>query len=72
MSATTDQPHFLHGLMPRKEFATVMKVCERTTKRWEDQGRIVVVKLGNQRLVDIEKSVARMRGEDKRRRGRAA
>jgi predicted site-specific integrase-resolvase len=72
MSVTTDKPYVLLGLMPRKDFAAEMDVCERTTKRWEDQGRIVVVHLGNQRLVDVEKSLARLRGEDRPRRGRGA
>jgi hypothetical protein len=71
MSVATDKPYVLPGMMPRKDFAAAMEVCERTTKRWEDQGRIVVVHLGNQRLVDVEQSLARLRGEHKRR-GRAA
>ncbi len=70
MSATSD--FFLQGLMPRKQFAAQMGRCERTVKRWEDQGRLVVIKLGNDRLIDVEKSLSRLRGERPNTRGRAA
>jgi hypothetical protein len=63
----------LPGFMPRKQFAEKIGRCDRTAKRLQDAGKIVVTYLGNQPLVDVEKSLARMRGEDKRRsRGRAA
>jgi hypothetical protein len=69
----TDTAFVLPGFVPRKEFAKQINRCERTVKRLEDAGKIVVVKMGNHRLVDVEKTLARLRGEDKRRgRGRAA
>ena len=54
----------LPGFVPRREFAKQIGRCERTVKRLEDAGKIVVVKLGAHRRVDIEKSLARLRGED--------
>jgi hypothetical protein len=71
MSATGEQPFFLSGLMPRKEFAAKVNRCERTVKRWQDQGKLVVFSIGNERWVDVEKSLARIRGE-RPPRGRAA
>jgi hypothetical protein len=57
----------LPGLMRRKEFARRANRCEKTLKRWEDAGKIVVVHLGNERLIDVPKTLARLRGEDRRR-----
>ena len=47
--------------------------CDRTAKRLQDAGRIVVIYIGKDPFVDLERTAARLRGEDKRsRRGRAA
>ena len=62
----------LPGFMLRSEWAAMMGKCDVTAKRWQDKGKIVVVYLGQEAYVDIEKTAARLRGEDKPRRGRAA
>jgi hypothetical protein len=66
MNAASEE-FVLPGLMPRRDFAKKLGRCERTVKRMEDRGLVVTVRLGNHRLVDIEKSLARLRGEDRRR-----
>jgi hypothetical protein len=66
------EPFVLPGLMPRKDFAKAMGVCERTIVRQVAAGKVVEVALGKLRLIDVEKTAVRMRGEDKRRGGRAA
>jgi hypothetical protein len=63
----TSEEFPLRGLMPRREFAKAINRCERTVKRLEDKGKVVTVALGNHRLVDVEKTLARLRGEDRRR-----
>lgn len=68
----TDDAFVLPGLMPRKQFAKLINRCERTVKRLEDAGKVVTVPFGSHRLVDVEKTRARLRGEDRRRGGRAA
>jgi hypothetical protein len=60
----------LPGLMPLKEFGRSVDRCDRTLKRWANQGKLVIHTLGNERFVDIEKTAARVRGEGKRPRGR--
>jgi hypothetical protein len=70
MSDSAEEAFILRGFLPRKVFAAKIGRCDRTVKRLQDAGKIVVTYLGNQPLVDVEKSLARMRGEDKRR-GRA-
>jgi hypothetical protein len=56
----------LPGFMPRKTFAERMNRCDRTVKRMQDRGEIIVTYFGNQPFVDLEKTLARRRGEDKR------
>jgi hypothetical protein len=68
MSDTTDLTFPFPGLMPRREFAKAINRCERTVKRLEDAGKVVTVAFGKHRLVDVEKTLARLRGEDKTRR----
>jgi hypothetical protein len=70
--SSSSTPTSLPGFMPRSEWAAAHGVCDTTVKRWQDRGKVVVVYLGQQPYVDIEKTVARLRGEDKPRRGRAA
>jgi hypothetical protein len=67
----TNEPFVLPGLMPRKEFAQRIGRCERTVKRLEDAGKVVTVPFGSHRLVDVEKTLARLRGGGTRR-GRPA
>jgi predicted site-specific integrase-resolvase len=64
---TSSDAFLLPGLMPLKEFGRRVNRCSRTLKRWEDQGKLVVFALGNERLVDLEKTAARLRGEERRR-----
>lgn len=73
MDASSDEPFILPGFVTRREFAKGINRCERTVKRLEDAGKVVGTRLGNQLFIDLEKTAARMRGEDgRRRRGRAA
>ena len=66
-------PNPLPGFMPRHEWAAQLGKCDRTAKRLQDAGRIVVIYIGKDPFVDLERTAARLRGEDKRsRRGRAA
>jgi hypothetical protein len=60
----------LPGLMPLEDFRRGVKRCPRTMQRWQNQGKLVVRALGNERFVDIEQTAARLRGEGKRPRGR--
>ena len=63
----------LPGFLPRKQFAEQVGVCERTIKRRVDAGEVVERNFGRMRLVDVEATAARMRGEDRRsRKARAA
>jgi hypothetical protein len=62
----------LPGFLPRKQFAKQLGVCERTIKRRVDAGQVVERPFGKERLVDIEATAARMRGDDKPKRRRAA
>jgi hypothetical protein len=61
----------LPGFMPRKDWAKANDLCDRTAKRLQDRGRIVVQYLGKFPFVDVPGTAARMRGGDqpKRRRG---
>jgi hypothetical protein len=68
----SDQAFPFPDLMPRKEFAKAIGRCERTVKRLEDAGKVVTIPFGSHRLVDVPKTLARMRGEDQPRRGRKA
>jgi hypothetical protein len=74
MYTDKDAAFVLPGFMPRREFARQIGRCERTVARLEARGLVVTVPFGNHRLVDLEKTTARMRGEtgDKRRSRKAA
>ena len=61
------EAHLFPGLVPIDEFRRRAKRCRRTMDRWRDQGTLVVYKLGNSLFVDVERTAARMRGEDRRR-----
>jgi hypothetical protein len=65
-------PSALPGFMPRHEWAAQIGKCDRTAKRLQDAGRIVVIYIGKDPYVDLERTASRLRGQDKRRRGRAA
>jgi hypothetical protein len=62
----------LPGLVLRSEWAAQLGYCDKTAKRWQDAGKIVVRYLGRQAFVDIEATAARVRGADTPRRGRRA
>jgi phage terminase Nu1 subunit (DNA packaging protein) len=51
----------LDGLVERADLARDLKVCERTVKRYEDQG-LPVIRRGRKRLYDVEKARAWVRG----------
>ena len=70
--SSNSTPIPLPGLMPRREWAARIGKRDATAKRWQDKGKICVVYLGQDPYVDLEKTAARLRGEDKRRGGRAA
>ena len=56
----------LPGLMPRKEWARqALRRCDRTAKRLQDDGQIVVRYIGKEPFVDIAATAARLRGDDK-------
>jgi hypothetical protein len=57
----------LPGLIPRRLYAKQVNRSERTLKRWEDAGQLVVRRQGNECLVDVEGTAARLRGEDRHR-----
>lgn len=61
----------LRGFLPRKQFAKQIGRCERTIKRLVDAGKVVERPFGKERLVDLEATAARMRGDAKLR-GRVA
>jgi hypothetical protein len=65
-------PNPLPGLMPRHQWAAGIGKCDRTAKRLQDAGKIVVRYVGKDPYVDLEATAARIRGEDNRRRGRSA
>jgi hypothetical protein len=62
----------LPGLMPRAAWAASIGKCDRTAKRLQDAGRVVVRYIGKEPFVDIEATAARIKGEDGTRRGRGA
>jgi hypothetical protein len=70
--SVVNAPSAVPGFMPRHAWAAQLGKCDRTAKRWQDAGQIVVVYMGKDPYVDIEKTTARMRGEDRRRGGRAS
>jgi hypothetical protein len=70
--SVVSEAFILPGLMPRKEFAKQIGRCERTVKRLEDAGKVVTVPFGSHRLVDVEKTLARLRADDRPKRRRAA
>lgn len=65
MSVDTEQ-HAIPGFVHRDVWAAQLGKCARTAKRWQDTGKIVVVYLGRLPFVDLEKTAARLRGEDRR------
>ena len=64
---TTETPLLLPGHMPRAAWAKGIGKCDRTAKRWQDSGRIVVHYLGRDPYVDLEATARRIRGEDRQR-----
>jgi hypothetical protein len=56
----------LPGFMPRKTWAAALNRHDRTAKRMQDRGEIVVRYFGNLPCVDLEATAARRRGEDGR------
>jgi hypothetical protein len=70
---TDDAPSaLLPGFMLRKQWARqALNKCDRSAKRLQDKGLIVVRYFGKDPYVDIPATAARMRGEDGRR-GRKA
>jgi hypothetical protein len=63
----------LPGFLPRREYAKKIGRCDRTAKRQQDRGEIIVRYFGNLPCVDLEATAARARGEDRpKRRGKAA
>lgn len=56
----------LPGLMPRRRWAQeVLHKSDRTAKRLQDAGRIVVTYIGKEPYVVIEATGRRLRGEDR-------
>ena len=67
-----DTVAYLPGFEPRRQFMKQrFRKCDRTGKRWQDEGLLVVRYFGKEPYVDVEKTFARMRGEDTRPRRRA-
>jgi hypothetical protein len=61
----------LPGLMPRPKYARhALNSCDKTAKRLQDAGKLVVHYIGRRPYVDIEATARRLRGEDAPRRGR--
>jgi hypothetical protein len=69
---SVSEPFILPGFMPRRDFARKLNKCERTIKRLVDAGKVVERAFGKERLVDLEATASRMRGEDKPKHKRAA
>jgi hypothetical protein len=57
----------LPGFMLRRDWAAARGRCDRTAKRAQDRGEIVVRYFGKDPYVDIEATIARSRGEDRKR-----
>jgi hypothetical protein len=68
---TVSGTNALPGFLRRALWAAQMGKSDFTAKRWQDAGKIVVVYMGKDPYVDLEKTAARLRGDDKRRGGRA-
>ena len=69
---TNESSVFLPGLMPRAEWARkAINSTDRTAKRLQDAGKIVVRYIARQPFVDIEATTARIRGADKPKNRRA-
>ena len=62
----------LPGFEPRAQWAARLGKCDRTAKRWQDAGLIVVTYMGKEPYVDVEGTADRMRGRGRPRRGKAA
>ena len=59
----------LAGLMPRPQWARkALNKSDRTAKRLQDAGRIVVTYIGKDPYVVLEATARRLRGEDRPRR----
>jgi hypothetical protein len=56
-----DEIDILPGLMPRETFRRRVKRSEYTLRRWEAQGKLVIIELGNLRLVDVPATLKRLR-----------
>ena len=67
MSETTEIDA-LPGLVLRRKWAAQLGKCDRTAKRWQDKGLIVVRYFGKDPYVDVPATADRARGLDKRRR----
>jgi hypothetical protein len=65
-------PNPLPGLVPRRKWAAGVGKCDRTAKRLQDAGKIVVRYVGKDPYVDLEATARRIRGEDRPRRGHRA
>jgi hypothetical protein len=73
MTEVLEANSLLPGLMPRAEWARkAINKCDATAKRMQDAGQIVVVYIGREPYVHLEKTAARLQGEDRERRGRRA
>jgi hypothetical protein len=56
--------------MPRPAWAAALGKCDRTAARWQAAGMIVVRYVGRMPYVVLDATAARLRGEEKPRRGR--
>jgi hypothetical protein len=68
--SVVNAPTALPGLMLRRAWAEQIGKCDRTAKRLQDAGKIIVRYVGKDPYVDLEATAARIRGEGKRRGGR--
>jgi hypothetical protein len=62
--------NILPDMMPRAEWAAKKGKTDRTVRRWQDAGLIVVAYVGRDPYVVLSKTAARLRGEDRPSRGR--
>jgi hypothetical protein len=68
----SDELHPLHnqGLMPKRQYARLVKRHPRTLDRWEAAGKLVMRRQGSEDLVDVPATADRLRGLDRPRRGK--
>jgi hypothetical protein len=57
----SDHANPLPGLVHRPEWARALGRCDRTVQRWQDEGKIVTVKVGGRVFVDVEATAERFR-----------